>query len=116
MAGPTLDAVPLRAPRGPRRPKHLCLDKGYDYADTEREVRRRGVKPHIRRRGEPPLLGCVRGKPRRWVVERTNSWHNNFRGLRIRWETKSEHYLACVHMACALIAFRAATRRNGHRF
>jgi hypothetical protein len=47
-----------------------------------------------------------RGRPRRWVVERANSWHNNFRALPIRWETK----------ACALIAYRAATRRNGHQF
>jgi putative transposase len=83
MVGTTLDAVPLRTSRGPRRPKHLCLDKGYDYADSEREVRQRGIRPHIRRRGEAPLA-CRRGRPRRWVVERTNSWHNNFRALRIR--------------------------------
>src|SRR5216683_7877290 len=45
----------------------------------------RGVKPHIRRLGEPALTGPIRGKkPRRWVVERTNSWHNNFRALRIQ--------------------------------
>ena len=56
---------------------------------------------------------CVRGRPRRWVVERTNSWHNNFRSLRVRWERKSAHYLALVHFASALIATRAATRRNG---
>jgi hypothetical protein len=28
MVGKTLDAVPLYASRGPRRPQHLCLDKG----------------------------------------------------------------------------------------
>jgi IS5 family transposase len=115
MAGPTLDAVPLKAPRGPRRPRHLCLDKGYDYTDTEREVRRRGVRPHLRRQGEKHRR-CKRGRPRRWVVERTNSWHNNFRALRIRWETIADHHLALVHLACALIAYRAATRKNGHRF
>src|SRR5262249_4221944 len=115
MAGKTLDAVPLRAPRGPRRPRHLCLDKGYDYRDTEAQVRQRGIKPHLRRRGETPR-GCKRGRPRRWVVERTNSWHNNYRALRIRWEPIPEHYLALLYMACALIAYRAATRRNGHRF
>jgi IS5 family transposase len=90
----TLDAIVLRGPRGPRRPQHLCLDKGYDYADTEREVRRRRIRPHIRRRGELPLVGCVTGKPRRWVVERTNSWHNQFRGLLVRWERKGAHYQA----------------------
>ena len=54
-----LDAVVLRAPRGPRRPEHLCLDKGYDYTDAEAAVRARRISPHIRRIGEQPLLGCV---------------------------------------------------------
>lgn len=102
----TLDAVLLRAPRGPRRPKHLCLDKGYDYRDTERDVRERRIRPHIRRRGEPPLIGCVRGRPRRWVVERTNAWHNQFRGLLIRWERTGARYQALCELACALIAYR----------
>jgi len=30
MCGTTLDAVVLKGSRGPRRPKNLCLDKGYD--------------------------------------------------------------------------------------
>ena len=116
MVASTLDAVLLRAPRGPRRPRNLCLDKGYDYTDCEMAARVRGIKPHIRRRGEQPLIGCVQGKPRRWVVERTNSWHNNFRALRIRWETIAEHYLALVHMACAFIAYRAARMNYDDRF
>jgi transposase len=113
MVGETLDAVNVRASRGPRRPKNLCLDKGYDYRKSEQEARTRGVKPHIRRRGEPALTGPIRGKkPRRWVVERTNSWHNNFRALRIRWEKIAANHLALVHMACALITFQAAERAN----
>ncbi len=34
LVGQMLDAVVLRAPRGPRRPEHLCLDKGYDCTDV----------------------------------------------------------------------------------
>ena len=109
LLAPTLDAVAIRAPRGPRRPTHLCLDKGFDYPDTELLVRARRIKPHIRRRGESALLGRVHGKPRRWVVERTNSWHNNFRALKIRWEVKGCNYLALLHFACALIAFNQAS-------
>jgi IS5 family transposase len=106
----TLDAVVIRAPRGPRRPKHLCLDKGYDYSSCECEARMRGIIPHIRRRGEPPLVGCISGKPRRWVVERTNSWHNNFRALKIRWERIADNHLALIHAACALMIFRYVKR------
>jgi putative transposase len=106
MAGKTLDAVVLRGSRGPRRPRHLCLDKGYDYVDTEREVRDRRILPHIRRRGEKPLTGRVRGKPRRWVVERAGSWINRFRALLVRWERKGRHYLALLHLACGIINYR----------
>jgi transposase len=109
LAADVLDAVVIRAPRGPRRPKHVCLDKGYDYLDVEVEICMRGVVPHIRRRGESPMIGCVRGKPRRWIVERTNSWHNRFRALLIRWERKAANYLALVHLACGIIAFQQAT-------
>jgi putative transposase len=110
MVGKTLDAIVL--PRGGRRmPDNLCLDKGYDYPKPEREATRRHVTPHIRRRGEPALTGPIRGKKaRRWVVERTNSWHNNYRALRIRWERKAAHHLAFVHMACALICYQTAVR------
>ena len=109
MVGETLDSIVLKAPRGPRRPENLCLDKGYDYPDTEQMVRDRRIRPHIRRRGEKALSGRRRGRPRRWVVERTNSWHNRFRALLIRYERKAENYLALVHLACALIAHRMAT-------
>ena len=108
MVGQTLDAVVLRCARGPQRPDHLCLDKGDDYADVEREVRVRRVVAHIRRRGEPALVSCVRGRPRRWVVERTHSWHNRFRGLLIRWERIGERYLGLLHLACGLIALQQA--------
>jgi transposase len=108
MVASTLDAVAMRGSRGPRRPQHLCLDKGYDYRDAEAAVRCRGIRPHIRRRGENALLGCVRGKPRRWVVERTNSWHNRYRGLLIRWERKAENYLGMLQLACGLIAYQQA--------
>ena len=39
---------------------HLCLDKGYDYKDTEAKILNAEMLiPHIRRRGEPPLLGII---------------------------------------------------------
>jgi putative transposase len=44
MVGATLDAVVVRSSRGPRRPKDLCLDKGYDYDKCEQEARARKVR------------------------------------------------------------------------
>jgi hypothetical protein len=37
------------------------------------------------------------------VVERTNSWHNRFRKLHVRYEKKSENYLL-VQLACCMIS------------
>ena len=108
LLAPTLDAVVLKAGRGVRRPAHCSLDKGYDFPDCAAAVRARGITPHIRQRGEPPLVGCVHGKPRRWVIERTNSWHNRFRALLTRWEVKSQNYLALLYLASALIAHQQA--------
>ena len=107
MALNAIDDATRRAPRR-CRPIHCCLDKGYDYKSVDVGPRRRAIIGHTRRRGEPPLIGRVRGKARRWVVERTNSWHNRFRGLLIRWERKASHYLALVHFACGLICFNQA--------
>ena len=48
-----------------------------------------------------------RSRPaRRWVVERTGSWHNRFRKLLIRREKETQYYLALVHLACCLIVYQ----------
>jgi len=72
---------------------HFCADKGYDYDEVHQVARRLGYRVHIahrRRRGEPepPPITGRRHPARRWVIERTNSWHNRFRALKIRWEKK----------------------------
>ncbi|EMN16246.1 transposase DDE domain protein, partial [Leptospira borgpetersenii str. Brem 328] len=59
----------------------------------------------LRKKGEKPLIGKYKGKSRRWVVERTNSWHNRFRAILIRWERKPENYLASLYLASSIIAF-----------
>jgi putative transposase len=99
--------VACRPKPTPRRPQNLCLDKGYDYPEIERAVIKRGYTPHIRHRGEtvPPRDGrCQQAK--RWVVERTGSWHNRFRKLLIRWEKKARNYLALIQLACCLTIYR----------
>jgi putative transposase len=85
----------------------LCLDKGYDYPEIERESIKRRYVPHIRHRGVEKELIKIGYTTKRWVVERTNSWHNRFRKLLlIRYEKKSENYLTLVCLACSIIVYR----------
>ena len=97
----TLDSIVVKRPK--KRKQNLCLDKGYDFPEIEREAIRRRYIPHIRHRGEKRRHG---GKRKRWVVERTNSWHNRFRKLLIRYEKISENYLGLVQLACCIIVYR----------
>lgn len=91
-------------------PQGLCLDKGYDYDQVRQWVEQFGFTAHIRSRGdEAKAISTEAGfHARRWVVERTHSWMNRFRGLLIRWPKKASNYLAFLHLACGIIAWRAA--------
>lgn len=85
--------------------QNLCLDKAYHSKDVEQEIIKRGYIPHIRYRREEQIF--YRKYPaRRWVVERTNSWHNRFRKLFTRYEKKDENYLGLVQLANSLIIYR----------
>jgi putative transposase len=89
--------------------QNLCADKAYDSDKARKTANKRGYKDHIRSRGEEKLEKMQKGtRARRWVVERTHSWFNRFRRLFIRWEKKAKNYEALLHLACAIIAFRAA--------
>jgi len=91
-------------------PQGMCLDKGYDYDEVRLLLAAFGFTAHIRPRDEEAcdLARDATQRARRWVVERTHSWMNRFRRILVRWEKKSQNYLAFLHFACALISFRAA--------
>ena len=103
-----MDAIPESVKKDGCKPENLCMDKAYDSKKIDEAMRSRGIEPHTRRRGEPPLIGPCKGKPRRWVVERTNSWHNRFRSILVRWERKGANYKGLVLFASGLIAFQQA--------
>jgi putative transposase len=92
-------------------PQGICLDKGYDYPEVYELVGEFGLTPHIRSRGEEKeaLQREAGFRARRWVVERTHSWLNRFRGLLIRWSKKPENHRALLQLACGLITWRLAT-------
>lgn len=107
----TLEGLVIKRPEPTaEHPQGVCLDKGYDYDEVRDLLREFGFTAHIRTRGEEAqeLREDASKKARRWVVERTHSWMNRFRRLLVRWDKKPENYLAFLHFACGLIAFRAA--------
>ncbi len=107
----TLESLVVQRPEPTAEQEQgMCLDKGYDYDEVRAILEEFGFTAHIRSRGEEAKeLAQEAGKrARRWVVERTHSWMNRFRRILVRWEKKPEHYIAFLHFACALIAFRAA--------
>jgi transposase len=53
------------------------LDRGYDSRITREKLEDRGLLPVISERGKPAPLQATK----RWVVERTNSWHNAHKKL-----------------------------------
>jgi hypothetical protein len=86
----------------------VCLDKGYDFLEIQREPIKRRYITHIPHTGEEQLIkNIIHMTTKRWVVERTNSWHNRFRKLLlIKYEKKSTNYLALVQLACCLILYK----------
>jgi putative transposase len=106
----TVEAIPVARPQPkPRQRQHLCLDKGYDYAEPRALAAAFGFTLHLRSRGEEAWAKRhARAKARRWVVERTHAWLNRFRAILIRWNKKPANYLALVHLACGIITWRHA--------
>jgi putative transposase len=107
----TIQSIIIERPEATEeQPQGMCLDKGYDYEEVRDILREFGFTAHIRPRGEEAkaIKRQAGFKARRWVVERAHSWMNRFRRLLIRWDKKPENYLAFLHFACGLIAFRAA--------
>jgi len=105
MLEATVDAIPpLRQRRGRprRRPGKLHGDKGYDYPKCRQALRHRGITPRIARRGvdSSERLGRYR-----WVVERTLSWLNRFRRLKVRYERRADIHHAFLTVGCALICW-----------
>ena len=102
----TIEETELSFPKENRL--NLCMDKGYDYPQVRSLLEDFGFTLHIRSRGEEKKLKAKEAhyKARRWVVERTHSWLNNFRRILVRWERKAENYLAMLHLACGIVTWK----------
>ena len=122
-----VDSMVIKRPSPSSKPKterrkrrrlqqHLCLDKAYNSEPEEQELLKRGYVlhiPHKRKKGEAVdeqktkvASHHKKHSPKRWVVERTNSWHNRFRKLFTRYEKKVENYLGLLQFSCCIIIYR----------
>jgi putative transposase len=111
LVGATLESIPVERPTPtPEQPQGMCMDKGYDYDEVRATLEEFGFTAHIKARGEEAkeIKRKAGFKARRWVVERTHSWMNRFRGILIRWCKKPENYIAMLHFAFAIITYRCA--------
>ena len=100
-------------PSRKRKLQHLCLDKAYNSQTVKQAMIKRGYVPHIpykRKKGQKIEVACQKKYPsaknRRWVVERTNSWHNRFRKLFTGYGKKVGNCLGLVQLSCSIITYR----------
>jgi len=100
----TLDALKDFQPL----PQHVTvhLDAGYDYRPCRQALEERGLHGEIAHRGTPAPIQVGR----RWVVERTNSWLNDFGRLRRCTERRNDCLDAYLALAAAIVTIRALLR------
>ena len=88
------------------------LDAGYDYRPCRAALAERGLGATISRRGTPAPVQV--GK--RWVVERTNSWLNDFGRIRRCTERRRTCVEAYLALAAAIVVLRALLRAAWYRY
>jgi transposase len=100
---------------GPGRPRinpdRLIADRAYDSDPLRERLKKRGIElivPHRCNRKKAPTQDGrpLRRYARRWIVERTNAWLQNFRRLVVRYERSAVIFLGLIHMACAIIVLK----------
>jgi len=111
----TLKGVKMKKRRGkhrrPHKPERLIGDRAYDSNPARLLLVKREIEPIIPKRKNNQVATHQDGRKlrrykRRWIIERTNSWLQNFRRLVVRYERKAKNFEALVHMACALITLK----------
>ena len=93
-------------------PERLIGDKAYDSDKLDARLAQRGVElisPH--RSNRKPENKTQDGRPlrryqRRWTVERTIGWLQNYRRLCIRWEKSTAMFQGFVHLTCSILLMK----------
>lgn len=93
-------------------PQRVIGDKAYDSDKLDAELAEKGVEliaPH--RSNRKPENATQDGRPlrrykRRWIVERTIAWIQNFRRLCIRWERSTMLFQGFLHLGCTILLMK----------
>jgi transposase len=88
------------------------LDAGYDYQPCRAEIADRALLADISRRGLPAPVQVGR----RWVIERTHSWLNDFGKIRRCTERRRASVEAYLALAAAIVTVRALIRAAWYRY
>lgn len=107
LALPTIKTIKVAG----RKPEQLIGDRGYDSNRVRKDLTQEGIEPIIPARENNKKATHQDGRKlrkyrKRWIVERTNAWIQNFRRLVVRYERSADIYTGLVHMALALIVLR----------
>ncbi len=94
-----------------KNPGRLVADRAYDSDPLDAALLRQGIvliAPHRGNRVKPATQDgrALRSYKRRWKIERTNAWLQNWRKLVTRYEYLLENFLAFVKLVCIMLLFR----------
>jgi transposase len=91
-------------------PDRLIGDKAYDSDALDDQLACEGtdmIAPHRSNRKVKTQDGRrLRRYKKRWTVERTIAWFQNFRRLCIRWEKSTVLFQGFLHLGCSLLLLR----------
>lgn len=97
-------------------PERIIGDKAYDSDALDDALAQQGVEmiaPHRNSRkfeNRTQDGRSMRRYSRRWTVERTISWFQNFRRLSIRYEKTSLLFQGFLHFACSMLLLKEVLR------
>lgn len=115
LVEPTLENVSVgrkgRPGRPRKKPDRIIADKGYDSNNVRKTLDNLGIEPIIPKRENNKIATHQDGRKlrryrNRWIVERTNSWIQNFRRLVVRYERDVDNFTGLLYLACALITLK----------
>jgi len=94
-----------------RKPRRLIYDAAADSDPLRERLRRRGIElicPHRKNRTKARTQDgrAFRRYRRRWKIERSISWLQNFRRIVTRYEYHADLFHGFVQLACLIVVLR----------